>query len=230
MDVNEFDQLASGALHNLDTLERRARLYQGDFLTNFNIAVSYEFEAWTLGERARLKDQMMELLHHLAERHAQRSEMPQAIATMRNLLQLEPWREKAHRQLMELLARNGDRSAALKQYTLCRNADWPSSVSKRFQRPQSSSTNKRILNDEVEPLLVPTSVISTPQPPVEHLLLPTEDIPVPSVIPTGSIMPLSKNSLFTEKGFCHRILIFRRFKGKSEVFCPVCPLFIRRQL
>ncbi len=40
----------------------------------------------------------------------------------RRILQLEPWREEAHRQLMLLLAQSGQRSAALAQYELCRQA------------------------------------------------------------------------------------------------------------
>ncbi len=36
------------------------------------------------------------------------------------LLNLEPWREEAHRQLMQLLVWSGQRSAALAQYETCR--------------------------------------------------------------------------------------------------------------
>jgi hypothetical protein len=39
---------------------------------------------------------------------------------MRRLLALEPWREEAHRYLMLLLARDGQRSAALAQFEICR--------------------------------------------------------------------------------------------------------------
>jgi predicted ATPase len=42
------------------------------------------------------------------------------IAAARRLLALEPWREEAHRQLMVLLARSGQRGAALKQFEACR--------------------------------------------------------------------------------------------------------------
>ncbi|MBV7331408.1 hypothetical protein KFU94_24860 [Chloroflexi bacterium TSY] len=195
VDVNEFERLACVAPHDLDTLERRAQLYQGDFLTGFNISVSYEFEAWALSERAKLKAQMMELLRQLAEGYAQCGELPQAIATMRQLLQLEPWREEAHRHLMELLAHNGDRSAALKQYTLCQQTLMAEFGIETLSEA-TEQLYKRILNDEFEPVLVPVSVISTPQSPIEHALLPIEDIPAPSALPAGSIMPLSKNPLF----------------------------------
>ena len=35
------------------------------------------------------------------------------------LLQLAPWDEEAHRQVMRLLTWTGQREAALKQYTIC---------------------------------------------------------------------------------------------------------------
>ncbi|MCP5094685.1 MAG: AAA family ATPase, partial [Chloroflexi bacterium] len=38
-----------------------------------------------------------------------------------HLLQLDPWREEAHRQLMQLLAHTNQTSAALKQYERCRH-------------------------------------------------------------------------------------------------------------
>ena len=44
----------------------------------------------------------------------------EGIGAARRLLALEPWREEVHRQLMVLLARGGQRSAALKQFEVCR--------------------------------------------------------------------------------------------------------------
>ena len=51
-----------------------------------------------------------------------RWETEAGVAAARRLLALEPWREEAHRQLMLLLARSGQRSAALAQYEACRRA------------------------------------------------------------------------------------------------------------
>ena len=42
-----------------------------------------------------------------------------AIATIRRLLELEPWREDAHRRLMAWLEQSGQRNAALVQYDIC---------------------------------------------------------------------------------------------------------------
>ena len=122
VDVTEFDQAARSALDadSLDTLVYAAQLYPDDFLAGFNISLSYEFEAWALSEQTRLRAQMVDVLQRLAEVQTQRGELTAAIATVRRLLELEPWREEAHRQLMELFASNNDAGAALAQFEICR--------------------------------------------------------------------------------------------------------------
>ncbi|MEZ4865647.1 MAG: AAA family ATPase [Caldilineaceae bacterium] len=120
VDVAEFETAANEGANDLATLQRALELYQDDFLAGFNLSLSYEFETWALSEQTRLKVQMVEVLRRLAERYAQRHEFPQAIATARRLLQLEPWREEAHYRLIELLALNNEVSAALAQFESCR--------------------------------------------------------------------------------------------------------------
>jgi non-specific serine/threonine protein kinase len=51
---------------------------------------------------------------------AAQAELETAITYARQLLDIEPWREEAHRELMRLLALSGQRSAALMQYEMCR--------------------------------------------------------------------------------------------------------------
>jgi predicted ATPase len=59
-------------------------------------------------------------LHELATTYVARHTYLAGIETLNQLLTLDPWREEAHRQLMELYARSGQRSAALAQYAICR--------------------------------------------------------------------------------------------------------------
>jgi DNA-binding SARP family transcriptional activator len=82
---------------------------------------STEFEGWVLLERERLKRQVMEALHRLAACLERCGEYGQAQTFARRQIELEPWREQAHRQLMRLLALGGERSAALVQYEACRH-------------------------------------------------------------------------------------------------------------
>jgi DNA-binding SARP family transcriptional activator len=63
---------------------------------------------------------MSSALHALAGAHEARGEYEQAQACARRQLELEPWDEGAHRQLMRTLALGGRRGAALAQYQTCR--------------------------------------------------------------------------------------------------------------
>ena len=78
------------------------------------------FDEWVAGQRERLRQLAMFALHELATRHVARRTYLAGIETLNQLLTLDPWREEAHRQLMDLYARSGQRSAALAQYALCR--------------------------------------------------------------------------------------------------------------
>ncbi len=124
VDVIEFEQLAHGARagDEIDGLARAAQLYHEDFLAGFNISLSYEFEAWALHERTRLKTLMVEMLRRLADGYVQCNRLPQAIAAVRHLLQMEPWHEEAHRHLIELLAMNNDVGAALTHFEACQQS------------------------------------------------------------------------------------------------------------
>ncbi len=133
VDVAEFEQLAVSAreLHGnqpsaISSLPNGVRaqssiaLYRGEFLEGFVLNDSPAFEEWILAKREYFKRHAMDALHALAEEARQRGEYEQALAYARRQLELEPWQEEAHRQVMRLLALTGQRSAALAQYETCR--------------------------------------------------------------------------------------------------------------
>ncbi|MEZ4863674.1 MAG: BTAD domain-containing putative transcriptional regulator [Caldilineaceae bacterium] len=121
VDVVEFAQMATDTTTgDITALQRAVQLHQAEFLVGFPLSLSYEFEAWVLAEQARLKEQLVTLLRRLADEYAQRDDLPQAIATVRRLVQLEPWQEGAHRQLIGLLAQHGEVGAALAHFAACR--------------------------------------------------------------------------------------------------------------
>jgi predicted ATPase/DNA-binding SARP family transcriptional activator len=104
------------------TLQEALELYRGEFLAGFYIHDAPEFEQWVLAERTRLNERYLQGLQTLAHLLAGRGDLTGASTAVRRALQLEPWREEAHRQLMLLLAQSGQRSAALAQFELCRQA------------------------------------------------------------------------------------------------------------
>jgi len=122
VDALEFETEVKAASSPVEAERLRAaiELYQGDFLTGFYVRNAPEFEAWLLAEQARLREVMIQALHTLTTHFAEQGDLNQGITTVQRLLTLEPWREEAHRQLMRLLARTGQRSAALAQYETCR--------------------------------------------------------------------------------------------------------------
>jgi DNA-binding SARP family transcriptional activator/predicted ATPase len=118
--VFEAGVTAASQSQNIDEWEQAIDLYRGDFLEGFYLQDTPEFEQWVSGERIRLRERMLQALHLLADHLAAQDDLPQAIETLRRLLAFEPWREEAHRSLMRLLARGGQRSAALAQFEICR--------------------------------------------------------------------------------------------------------------
>ena len=101
-------------------LEQAIELYRGDFLEGFSIGDSPAFEEWALLNRERFHRLVMEALHRLADCHEERGEYERGLQHAWRQVELDPWREKAHRQLMRLLAFSGQRGAALAQYETCR--------------------------------------------------------------------------------------------------------------
>jgi len=104
----------------LDTLQSALSLYRGDFLEGFYVRDAPEFEQWLLVQRAHYREAAIYGLQQLAVWHESHSDLLQASTALRRLLTLERWREEAHRQLMTLLARSGQRAAALAQFETCR--------------------------------------------------------------------------------------------------------------
>ncbi|GIK43262.1 MAG: transcriptional activator [Chloroflexota bacterium] len=104
----------------VEQLRQAVDLYQGDFLAGFYVRDAPLFEEWLLAHRAWLREVALDALQKLAAYFARRGDYRNGIAYSRRLLAREPWREAAHRHLMLLLARSGQRSAALAQYQACR--------------------------------------------------------------------------------------------------------------
>jgi len=131
VDVAEFDALMDAchthshqALAHCPTciarLEQAVGLYQGDFLSGLTLADSPAFDEWRVIQQERYHQQMLIALEALAAHYTAIGNLTKAQRYIRQQLALEPWREEAHRQLMHVLARDGQRSAALAQYETCR--------------------------------------------------------------------------------------------------------------
>ncbi len=72
------------------------------------------------GARERFRQHMLDVLNELACHHEQVNRLKLAEGYVRHLLQIDPLREDAHRQLMQLLQRQNQRTAALAQFESCK--------------------------------------------------------------------------------------------------------------
>jgi len=95
-------------------------LYQGDFLRGLEVHNAPIFEEWMLIERERLRQLALDMGQRLVQHYAVVGDDDAALSLCQQLLALEPYSEETYRQSMRLLARNGQRTAALQQYARCR--------------------------------------------------------------------------------------------------------------
>jgi DNA-binding SARP family transcriptional activator len=131
LDVTRFNTLTEACrLHPhpdpLSCIECAARLTQalelvrGEFMQEFSLGDCAQFEDWLLIQREGFRLRVTSALEQLAEFHERAGQLAEAELAIRRLLESEPLRESAYRQLMRVLARADRRSAALDVYETCR--------------------------------------------------------------------------------------------------------------
>jgi DNA-binding SARP family transcriptional activator len=122
IDVVTVDRLLKAPQPTVQDWEEAVDLYRGEFLEGFSIGDSVPFEEWVLFKREQLSRKILSTLRHLAATYEERGEYSRALPYAWRQVELEPWQEQAHRQVMRLLALNDQRGAALAQYEACRKA------------------------------------------------------------------------------------------------------------
>ncbi|MHB0874753.1 MAG: BREX system ATP-binding domain-containing protein [Anaerolineae bacterium] len=123
LDVRTFERLLEATQEQADVaarLEQAVALYRGSFMEGFSLADAPEYEQWLLIRRERLERQALSAMGRLAAQHEGAGRYEEGLALAWRQLELAPWEEGAHQQLMRLLALSGQRSAALAHYGRCR--------------------------------------------------------------------------------------------------------------
>lgn len=120
LDVAFFEQKTGD--QSLEALQEAAALYRGDFLDGLYVNDAPQFESWMAGQRDRLRRLALRGLDDLTRRLRSQGIQgrSQALRYTERILEIEPWQEEAHRQMMLLLALDGQRSSALAQFDICR--------------------------------------------------------------------------------------------------------------
>ena len=87
--------------------------YRGEFLAGFHLTDTLEFDEWQLLIQEQLHEQAMQALNTLQQRYAEQGSWAELAAIARRQLTFVPWQETAHRNLIQALAAQGQRAAAL---------------------------------------------------------------------------------------------------------------------
>ncbi len=175
-DVLTFSRQLGQSPLGLSNLEEAMRMYQGDFLDGFYIGGDSAFEEWVVLKREQLRRQALETLHHLAQAYQENGDLANALSASWRRVDLEPWSEESHRDLMLLLGLSGRRAAALSQYETCRRV-----LAEELNVEPSSETTRiyeQIRDGKIKPL---TQVPEQVSPPVESK--PDTKVESPSSIP-----------------------------------------------
>ena len=125
IDVSRFRMLVaqSRARDNrqdiIPLLEEAVGLYRDDFLAGFALKDALLYEEWVSVQSEALKRDYFLALEALSQARAKRGEVDKAIETAATWVRHDPLNEAVHGLLMDLYARNGQTSAAIRQYQEC---------------------------------------------------------------------------------------------------------------
>ena len=102
----------------LAELARAVELYQAEFMEGFSLPDSGLFEEWLLLQRERFNRLVLNALYQLALGYLRLGEFERALVYAWRQVEMDPFQENAQRQLISLLAYNGQDSQALAQYEI----------------------------------------------------------------------------------------------------------------
>jgi DNA-binding SARP family transcriptional activator/predicted ATPase len=154
--------------HLFPQLEAMLQLYRGEFLAQFYPKDSEEYEDWILMQRESLHQRVLIALATLANEYEHRGEYQVARHYAERQIELDPWREEAHVQIMRVLALDGQRSTALAQYEKHRRVLVEELGVEPSQKTRALYEQIRL--DTFKPMAGPPATISVP--PIHNLPVP----------------------------------------------------------
>src|SRR5215813_3302001 len=116
VDLDRFERLARSG--ERAELQAAAKLYRGEFLSDFDID-SEPFQEWLAAERDRTLTLICDVLQRLTAAQDAAGEADAAVQSGRRLVALDPLSEFGQRALMRAYARAGRRGEAMRQYKSC---------------------------------------------------------------------------------------------------------------
>lgn len=104
----------------IERLQAAAGLYRGDLLAGFSLPGCTHFEWWLTCKQEEDHQRAIEIIKRLVFHFEGEKDYLRAIQYAQHAIEIEPWSEYFHRRKMVLLARAGQRIAALRQYAVLR--------------------------------------------------------------------------------------------------------------
>lgn len=131
VDIVEFSQLLDTCQQHhqegifmcrncLEHLLAAVELYRGDLLVGISLPGCSQLEWWLTCKQEEYHRQMIEILKKLVGYYELEGDYSRAVKYTQRAIELEPWSESLHRQMMRVLTRSNQRIAALRQYEICR--------------------------------------------------------------------------------------------------------------
>jgi DNA-binding SARP family transcriptional activator/tetratricopeptide (TPR) repeat protein len=117
LDLRALEAAAESS--ELGVLRAAAELARGAFLAGFTLRDSPEFDDWRATRASAIERLVGTALDRLRDAAEAVGELHIAIGAASRRVDLDPLDEDAHRQLILLLARSGDRAGAIRQYRAC---------------------------------------------------------------------------------------------------------------
>ena len=146
--------------------ETAVTLYQAELLPGFTCD-SLEFENWLRQERERFHLLGLDAIDQQFSHSIRQQKFSKAKQLAQQQINLEPWNENGHQNLITAMALNGEKSAALNQYKKTEDILW-----EELGTPPSSKINDliaQIERDEIKPAAQTISSISTDNHPKHNL-------------------------------------------------------------
>jgi len=101
---------------DVSAIQEAVELYRGGFLAGFFLPDAPLFEEWALITRESTQRQAVRAMHQLTAYYQESGSHERALQLAQRQVELEPYQEAAHQQVMWSLALNGQRNEALMHY------------------------------------------------------------------------------------------------------------------
>jgi DNA-binding SARP family transcriptional activator len=116
-DTDQFRELAQA--QDTAALKRASMLYRGSFLENCDFEGSDAWQLWLEHTRSKWQDAHNEVMRGIVDYYLEQFRPEGAVRYIERWLALEPWQERAHRQLMFVYWRSKQFESAVHAFRRC---------------------------------------------------------------------------------------------------------------